>query len=159
MNSIIEFFKKNERYKVVGGVMIIVATYMAGKHSRPDSVEIKSATTQVEKIADNSVITEDIEETVKPDGSKTTKSHKTIQKNVIADRKTNTKTETVIENKHSTLNLSLLAGINPFDTKLLYGASVTKDLVGPITIGAWVLTSGALRDTSGGISFGTNLPY
>ena len=50
------------------------------------------------------------------------------------------------------MNISALVGVDlPNSLKPLYGASFTKQFLGPISIGAWGLTNGTL-----GVSVGIN---
>lgn len=53
--------------------------------------------------------------------------------------------------KLATLNVSALAGVDFLTYRPVYGASITKQLIGPVTMGAFGLTNGVA-----GISIGLN---
>lgn len=60
--------------------------------------------------------------------------------------------KTVTPQKTSTLNVSALAGTGLFSSlNPVYGASITKELIGPITVGGFGLTNGVV-----GVSIGLN---
>ena len=59
---------------------------------------------------------------------------------------------TVTPARVGTLNLSALAGVRTTDRFLpVYGLSVSKEIIGPVTAGLWGLTSGTV-----GVSVGIN---
>lgn len=68
-------------------------------------------------------------------------------------QKTETDNKTLVQLKSSTINVSALVG-NDFSKRLIqpiYGISVSKELLGPITVGLFGLTSGTI-----GVSVGLN---
>ena len=82
----------------------------------------------------------------------------TIDTNIIAHTNTEQIDKTMLQQtttpaKTQTLNLSVLAAVNPVnrDFAPVYGASLTKEFIGPVTIGAFGLTNGTL-----GVSIGLN---
>ena len=58
----------------------------------------------------------------------------------------------VIPPKRNTLNVYALAGVDVKTPGVVYGVSVTKQVLGPISVGAWGLTSGIVG-VSLGLSF------
>lgn len=79
---------------------------------------------------------------------------------VVQDTTTKSKTDEVIKDdktsvatpaKRNTLNVSTLASVGLNNFVPVYGLSVTKEVLGPITVGAFGLTSGVV-----GISLGLN---
>jgi len=69
-----------------------------------------------------------------------------------ADNTVSHQDTTVIPPKLSTLNVSALVGTDPMNSfKPLYGFSVSKQFIGPVTIGLWGLTNSTV-----GISLGLN---
>lgn len=84
----------------------------------------------------------------KPDGSSTTTE--------TVDSRSTTKTDAITQTPTSTkqkTNISVLVG-NDFsksDLKPLYGIAVNRELLGPITVGAFGLTNGTI-----GLSIGVN---
>jgi hypothetical protein len=100
-----------------------------------------------QKDSDTTVIKEhDHEVTViveDPSGKKTT----TITKDTT--RKSKEVVKTIVKPK---VNVSALAGVSTTDSrKPVYGISVSKEFIGPITLGAFGLTNGII-----GISVGVN---
>jgi hypothetical protein len=148
------------KHIIIGGVVIAVVAFGFGRYS------VNQPTiTQSEQIKEKEVQHVDTKQDVKkvttivkkPDGEETT----TITEDSNTDTKdnTNTLTNENLQTKteaaaHDTLNLSALAGINYQQPQqgLIYGVSVTKELIGPITIGAFGFTNG-LVGGSIGISF------
>lgn len=59
--------------------------------------------------------------------------------------------ESVTQQTRKTLNISGLAGLDTLDKRLVYGASINKEVLGPVTLGAYGLTNGVL-----GLSIGIN---
>ncbi len=124
------------KYKIGGAVAILLVTFALGRYS----VNVVTKTHEVE--------------TKKPDGTVQTTIDTTIQavtKNDDKETQTDKVDQTVTAAKTSTVNISLLAGYHYGDTSPLYGASVSKELLGPITIGLFGLTNGTV-----GASVGVN---
>jgi hypothetical protein len=87
-----------------------------------------------------------------PDGATTTTTK--IVEDTVTKKDTETKTDshteqTVTPPKLNTLNLSVLAGIDLSRQTPVYGASVNKQLLGPITIGLFGLTNGTIGASVG----------
>lgn len=70
---------------------------------------------------------------------------------IVVDNKLQTKTSLVLQPVKRN-NVSALAGIDAHTLTPIYGISATRQLVGPITAGAFALTNGVLG-LSVGISF------
>lgn len=98
----------------------------------------KKTTTVVVELPDGTKRTE----TVVTDDSTTKIDESTVSKDV--------KTSTPV--KRNTLSVSALAGVDVTSLKsITYGVAVNKEVLGPITVGAWGLTSGTV-----GVSLGVN---
>ena len=86
-----------------------------------------------------------------PSGIETT----TITEDTVTDTKEHQddvlkSATTVTPQKRIALNLSVLSGVQPFvGLKPVYGVSVSKEVVGPVTAGLWGLSDGTV-----GISVG-----
>jgi len=145
------------KYKISGAVAILLVTFALGRYSvNVVSVKTKESVAQVDVKKDTqNVVTKTHEvETKKPDGTVQTTIDTTIQavtKNDDKETQTDKVDQTVTAAKTSTVNISLLAGYHYGDTSPLYGASVSKELLGPITIGLFGLTNGTV-----GASVGVN---
>lgn len=146
---------------VIVSLILASTAYAAGRWSAPERVQIVTKTVEVEKkvIDAKTDLEKDkhketvVTETVNPDGTKSTVT-KTVE-----DTKTGKKTETstvddtskasdtVKETLYSSskVTVSLLAGMSlsgPITP--VYGLSLTRPVLGPITFGAWGLTSGVV---------------
>lgn len=137
--------------KVIISVIVLAVVFTAGRQSVPEKIKTEIQTVEVEKVV--TVVKKEIV-TIKenPDGSKET----TIITDTTTDSKTNTNAsnQTTEETKKGKkLNVSILAGTSPsFNlTELVYGASISKELIGPVTVGAWALTNKSI-----GLSVGLN---
>jgi hypothetical protein len=93
------------------------------------------------------------EEVKEPTGEvKTVTTTDTVTETKTADSKQEKDSAVTTPQKHGTLNLSALAGVridNP--TIPLYGISVTKEFLGPVTIGLFGMSNGIV-----GVSIGLN---
>ena len=92
--------------------------------------------------------------TVSPDGTK--KEVKTVVEDTKTVKHVDKKTDTVTQETkepvyQDKVNISLLAGVSKGSTlnPLIFGASVSKPILGPITVGIWGFT-----DLSCGVSIG-----
>lgn len=143
---------------IVAGLAVIIS-FATGRFS-VQQAEVRtttSAQTTVKQDQDKNTHTETTVTTIKtPDG--TVKTVKTIDQ--VADVKTDINTSELTKNKTdtippkiNTLNISALIG-NDFSKGIgfpAYGVSVTKQILGPVTVGAYGLTTGVV-----GISIGLN---
>lgn len=133
------------QYKVILSLVALLAAYSFGHYTKPQPAETKTTTQETEKQTQHDVIV-----TVKaPDG--TTKTTETIDTTTkVIEKKQELQ---VLPPKQSKINVSALVandfsrgGILP-----LYGASVSKEFIGPVTLGAFGLTNGTI-----GLSIGLN---
>lgn len=119
-------------------VLAIIISFAFGRYSvkQIDKVE------DVEEHKDTRIVTVIIE---KPSGEKVT--------TVTEETNTDTTIHTDLKiNKRSTFNVSGLIGTDAFHNfQPIYGISVSKELIGPITIGAYGMTNGIV-----GLSVGIN---
>lgn len=101
--------------------------------------EKKGADGSIEK---TTVLTDDTSSVSKTDIAKDTTDFKSSESSKTVERATDKVT------------ISALAGINPFSGAQtpVYGASITKPILGPITVGAWGLNNGTVG-VSIGLSF------
>jgi FtsZ-interacting cell division protein ZipA len=146
---------------LIVGAIALVAAFAVGRWSAPDKVKIQ--TVEVDKKTDDKKVASDdhkvttITETDEPNG---TKIKKTIISDVkavqVEDKKTDdlTKTETKeIDKSSSKVTISLLAGVNiTSPTTPTYGLSITKPILGPLTVGVFGFQNG-LAGASIGLTF------
>lgn len=129
----------SKHWETVLGILMIVAIFYAGRYTAPTKVETKTVTVEVEKtkVVEKKVIVEK----TNPDGSKTTVT--TVDTNTETQTDSTSNTTTVKENKKSTLNVYAMGGLdvtNPANG-FIVGAHVSKQLIGPISIGLFGFTN------------------
>jgi hypothetical protein len=139
------------QYKVIGVLLILMATFAAGRYSAQKpatNTTTNTVTHETEHQNQHEVIV-----TIKaPDG--TTRTTETIDTNTQVQEAQDTKTQQiVVPPKTNTLNVSVLVGndFSKLSIQPLYGVSVSKQLLGPLTVGAFGLTNGVI-----GVSIGLN---
>jgi hypothetical protein len=147
------------KLKVFLGVVALAAAYGFGRWSSPVKVVTETKTVEVEKKQD--VVKQDTnkddhkvtvtKQVVKPDGTKETDT--TVTEDVTTAKKYQDTTQSTIDTTKDTtkevtyatakVTISALAAVNVLSpTGLDYGASVSKPILGPITIGAFGFESG-----------------
>lgn len=133
--------------KYIAAVIVVVIAYAAGRYTAPEKIKTEIKTVEVEKVV-TKVQHKKVVIRENKDGSKETV--------IITDTKSDEKgkSNTDIKNKEVTnkgsFNISVLAGSSvPINGVL--GVSATKNVLGPITVGAWGLTNG-----TAGLSVGLN---
>ena len=155
------------KYKAVIYGVILIGAFAGGRYSvsapeiKTEIAEQKKEETITDKKEDVKTHTETkIVEVKTPDGVDTKTTTVAEVKDVLEDTKRNDKVQDdtqikqdIIPPKTNTLNLSVLAATTTgqFGTPI-YGASVTKEIIGPITAGAFFLTNGTVG-VSIGMSF------
>lgn len=132
-------------YKIIAIIVIMSAAVGAAiDHFGMPAKTVKTAQLEVEKQKDTHKTTI-IEKS--PDGKETT--------TITEDTKVNTslsKDTSVKVIAQPTINLSALVGVDTTNQfKPLYGISVSKQFIGPITAGLWGFTNGTV-----GVSVGIN---
>jgi hypothetical protein len=147
----------NLKYEIGALIVIWVLAFSLGRCSvQPSKVETKIETntdteTKIDKNVHKSTVTVTEQE---PSGAvkTTTKTIEDteVQKHVDTETVAHT-AQTITPPKTSTLNVSGLVGIDLSRQMPVYGVSINKQLIGPITVGAYGLTNGTL-----GVSFGIN---
>lgn len=138
--------------KVIISIIVILTAFAAGRYS----VKAPTTKTQISQTQDTKT-TEDknthkkitIIDTKQADGAdtKTTVIDEVSNDDTTQNQDTKTQvTQTVTPPKTNTINISIL-GANDFGKGLLaptYGLSVTKEVLGPITVGAFGLMNGTV---------------
>lgn len=144
------------QYKVMGCLVALLAAFAFGRYSAKPSAPAVH-TIETTKTESDTKVNKDTHKTTvitkKPDGAETT----TITEETVtsADRKTDSVAhidQTITPPKVAPLNLSVLAGIDPHNSfKPVYGLSISKQVLGPITVGVFGLTNNNF-----GVSLGLN---
>jgi hypothetical protein len=116
---------------IIGALVVFICGYTVGHYYSPE--KIKEVIKEV-KVTDTKKTTI-IDKTVTPDG--TTK-ERTVVKEVVHQNEN--KDSVKIEKVKSNWKVSALAGINK-DRTPVYGASIEKNIIGPVNLGIWGTTS------------------
>jgi hypothetical protein len=143
----------NSKLYILLGITLLGAAYATGRYMTPARVETKIVTVEKE-IKVETKQTEDHSKTtivIKKDGTKI------ITKQTDISTKDNSTTKTDIKQDSSkvtiamtpSLNISLLAGIDAGTTTLVYGASISRNLIGPIIFGVWGLNNKTIGGSFG----------
>ena len=153
------------RQKVIVAVVYTATAVAVGRWSLPAKVKTEIKTVTVEKqilVKDTTKAVDTnkktiVKETVKPNGEKvivtiTTDNSKeksnTEAKTVTDLNKTGDTTKAIIR-PQDRVTLSMLGGYDLMHSQFVYGASVTKPIIGPIAIGAWFLNNGTVGASLG----------
>jgi len=150
-------------------VTCLIGAFLAGRYTAPTKTLITEKTQTSAQISAQSATLSDAdtqtETTVttieKPTGEKETVTHITkdteaASKRVaesVASSQTSTESTKTIENAAGKVTLSALAGYSIHDLgSPVYGGSVSKQILGPISVGVWGLSTGVF-----GVSVGVSL--
>ena len=150
------------KVKVIIGAVAIVVAFAVGRYSGPEKIKVETKIVTVEKdtktdtsdTQDHKKIT--IVDTTKPDGTKT-KTTTIVDDKEAQDTKTETDQTTTKESQTTEItkgsNKVLVSGLiarnlSSFASPI-YGASISKPILGPLYIGAFGLT-----DKTIGVSIG-----
>jgi len=137
------------RTKVLAVILLVVAAFATGRYTVKPIEVVKHETEETTKKEETDTHTE-IVETKQPDGS--TKKVTTIDRSSRTDYATKKETETKTTNKVQKTNISALVSVNIKERNaLIYGISVTREILGPVTVGVFGLTNGTV-----GASIGIN---
>ena len=141
-----ETIKQYKIYAILILIIIGLSTALVLKSS-PDQVvttqEIKKEEDKKEDKKEKTITVID----KKPDGETVT-TQVTQEEDQTEDKtKEDTKTQTTVINKSTNISLMYAPSFKP-----VYGVSITHEVLGPFTVGAFVLTNGTLGVTVG-VSF------
>jgi 23S rRNA pseudoU1915 N3-methylase RlmH len=141
-----KFLNKNK--EALGGVIIIVIAFYCGKYSAPERIKTEIKVVEVEKEVKKSE-----HKTIKikqnNDGSKETIIISDTNTEEKSKEKTTEEKKEIIRNAKTNISL-LVGGAYPISGPH-YGLSVQRQLIGPITLGAWGTTNNNF-----GLSIGLN---
>lgn len=146
----INWLKTNNRWQAVVGLLLLIGAYAVGRWASPEKVITKTVTVEVEKKQEktNTVIVK----VTKPDGTVTETTTTNTETNT--ETKTKDKSETIVQNKKQSLHISALAGLDVTNPAggFVFGAHVSKQILGPVSIGLFGLTNKTVG-ASIGLSF------
>lgn len=153
--------------KIIIATISLITAFAFGRYSVPERVKIETKIVEVEKKTSdknseaerNKKKTTETKETVKPDGTRETTT-KTTEETEVSKKNNEHSTDETSKNSESSkevisgqskTSLNVLAGIKVSDITggLIYGVSVTKPILGPISIGVWGLTNSTIGASVG----------
>jgi hypothetical protein len=138
------------KWIILGAIVLAALSYALGRYTgRSPTIQTQTKIDETEKTHTHQQ--ETITEVKKPDGTDTTVTTITTVKDET--NKTDTDVTTKIIPQKPKLNVSLLAATSVHDplTAPTYGLSVSKEFLGPVTLGVFGLTNGMI-----GVSVGMN---
>lgn len=128
---------------IIGAIVILAGTFAAGRYSVTTTPATKvdtSLQTQQQVDKNTHTVTVEVKE---PSGE--VKRTTTTDTTTVATKETESKIKTeVVPPKRSTLNVSLLGGYYFPDFLPVYGISISKEVLGPVTVGAFGLSNGTI---------------
>jgi hypothetical protein len=138
-----------ERLVVILMVGLAIFSFSAGRWLAPEKVRTEIKVVEVIKQDQKEHTKTIIHEVDRPDGTKE------ITTEIVVD--THTTTDTTVHSDQTTettrgtskVTVAALGGIRLSDPTPLYGVSVSKPILGPITIGVWGLSNGTLGASVG----------
>jgi len=150
--------------KIAIAVVALLAAFAAGRYLTPEKIQIVTQTVTAEKKTDVTN-TDDKKNTVtvvhevrSPNGIVDTTTTTTVSdKRDTSSRSTDSKSESTMVDKtittsSSKVTVSALAGakiVDPGVNPLVYGVSLTKPILGPITVGVWGLSNSTIGASIG----------
>lgn len=145
--------KKN---KIIIISITMLLGFSIGRYSAPTKIETKTVTIEVEKKVEDTDKKEHTRtvEVIKPNGTRTTTIEQIIEESskTIIDKTNLNENTKLVESKNNTTNISLLAGVDIYNPKLVYGLAMSKGILGPVTIGIFGFTN-KLIGASIGLNF------
>lgn len=144
------------RTKTLAAILALLVAFASGRYSVnqiASSTTLKTAESDTKSQKDKDVHTITTTTTTKdPSGKQvtTTTTDTTAETRSTKDQVTKSVDQTsVVMQKQSKLNLSVLGGIDIRSRTPVYGASITKQFLGPITLGVFGLTNGTVGASIG----------
>jgi cytoskeletal protein RodZ len=136
--------------KVLITVVLIIVAFVVGRQTTPEKVRTEVKTITVEKIVEVERRTKTT--TVKkPDGTTVTTTTTDTKSKSDTNKSITDKVAESTSSKKSIVNISMMAKIKAAPTMITYGVSVSKEILGPITVGVFGMT-----DKTFGITLGMN---
>lgn len=139
------------RTKILLVILAITVSFAAGRWSvsNPDTKVTEVTKVDEKKELNTDTHSKRMSVTVEePSGKKTTTTvvDSDTSTKIKDDKKTNSQVSTeVTQAKHKTLNISALAGYQlPGTLSPVYGVSINKEVLGPVTVGAYWINNGTI---------------
>lgn len=143
----------SSKSKVLLTLGVLIVSFAAGRYSVPKKI----VETETKVVDESKVIDKDVKKVTKTKTTTNKDGTTSTETEIVEERKTKVKQDTKLdESKHkeivaggSTLNVSLLAGTSLNSISPIYGIAATKQVLGPISVGAW-----GLHNKTVGLSIG-----
>jgi hypothetical protein len=137
---------------VLAAVVFTAIGYSLGRYAGGGSTKTTTETKTDETVKTDEHQRETITQKKSTDGTVTTVTVIDTVKDQLINKDSDTQSQTVTTKPEPKINLSALVSASIHDPAIpAYGISVSKEFIGPITIGAFGLTSGIV-----GLSIGIN---
>lgn len=133
----------NTRTKIIIVLIAVAGSFAIGRWSAPVKTKVITTTTSTTSDQKNTnehkvvTIVETVDKSGHPSKVTTIQDQKDTKENINTVK--NTSTTTIKDNSHPLTNISVLAQINQLDN-IIYGLSVTHNVLGPFTIGTFAFT-------------------
>ena len=140
-----------DKIKITLSIIIVAGAFYAGRQSATIPTEVR----KVEETKKENSQTDQTVVTIKrPDGTieTTKKTHKTVEKDIKKETKAEVPKPSLV--KPPTTKVSLMAGVDlqTAGRPIVYGAEVSMQVLGPISLGVFGLSNGIIG-ISGGMAF------
>lgn len=139
------------KIKVIIVFVSLLVSFAAGRYSVPEKIKIETKVVEVEKKKEDIKKHRRKTTITDKDGSTTTIIDTTIEKKSDEDISLQKDTTTEKVRGDSKVSLALMSGIDVTNPQkgLVYGVSVQKPVLGPITIGLWGFNTGTMGASVG----------
>jgi hypothetical protein len=130
--------------KILLGVAYTVIVISVTRFVSPTKIKVETKTVTVEVASKETQSHSETVEEVKPDGTKKTTTVVDTNSTYTKNKDTNSETSKTEEYNKDSVTIQVLAGLDILHPTngLVYGASISKPLIGPLIFGAWGLTNG-----------------
>jgi hypothetical protein len=143
--------------KVIIGTVALASSFALGRYTVPEkkTEEKKSVVSKQKRKRRNTDKKVQIikKETIKPDGTKTTETviNKDSKTSTVTDEKGKKEdtSKVAIIRGDSKVTISMLNGLDINSWKYVYGASLIKPILGPLTLGIFGLSNGTFGGSLG----------
>lgn len=142
----------SNKTKVIIAALSLLVSFAVGRYTA-NVTKTVSTDKQTTVTDDKNTETTTSTEIYKPDGTKTITTVTIDNSDTTENHTDQEKTTQTVAKASAQYNLSILGGIYAQSTinPLVYGASINKEILGPVTGGAWILSNGTF-----GVSVGVN---
>ncbi len=145
----------NLKSKVIIGLAALALAFAAGRWMTPEKILVKKEQVIV-KITDTDTTTKkNVVVTIKPDGTRTEVDTSVTETKTKENEMEHSKETKLVVNHSGKTNISILGGVHPTHLQdgFVYGISISRTILGPITIGVWATVPTPVIGASVGLQF------